>query len=140
MTKITEFTINMSPENQRLAIAKVVGAYKTRFRFSSNYHNNKRIISHFDTIEEAKQKHKYQKNNYGDPSDIEEFVDLSKIPDYLNDLNAMHKAEMVMDIDERGDYAELLGINDPIYGHEAVLASAVERAKAFLKVFNLWEE
>jgi len=55
---------------------------------------------------------------------------LMEIPDYFNCLNACHQMEAIMDIDEGGDYAERLGMKDPIYGHHAVMAPASERAEA----------
>jgi hypothetical protein len=130
----------MNPKNQRIAIAKACGTLRTEFDFSINYHNNKRIVRRFDTKEEAERAYKYEKNSYGNPSEIEEKINFNRIPDYLNDLNAMHEAEGIMDIDELSDYAELLGISDEIYGHNVVRATAQEKAEAFLKTFNLWTD
>jgi hypothetical protein len=65
---------------------------------------------------------------------------LEAIPDYLNDLNAMHKALKLI--------GEIKGIdlcwhlNDMgISGEWQILnATAEELAEAFLKTLNLWEE
>ena len=61
-------------------------------------------------------------------------------PDYLNDLNAMHEAEKVLDIVvERGEYREYLSF---ITGGEAemIYATASQRAEAFLRTLDKWEE
>ena len=62
------------------------------------------------------------------------------IPDYLNDLNAMHEAEKVLDIVvERGEYREYLSF---ITGGEVemIYATAAQRAEAFLRTLDKWEE
>ena len=61
------------------------------------------------------------------------------IPDYLNDLNAMHEAEKVFTIEQQRHYAEELGRSyDGSFLH--VTASADQRAKALLKALDLWKE
>ena len=74
---------------------------------------------------------------YGDGPEM--YCPLHVLPDYLNDLNAMHEAEKIMDIDEQIEYAKKLGVTDSIYGHTAILASATQRAEAFLRTLDLWE-
>ena len=62
------------------------------------------------------------------------------VPDYLNDLNAMHEAEKALDIvAERGDYWEYLSF---ITGGEVemIYATASQRAEAFLRTLDKWEE
>jgi hypothetical protein len=61
------------------------------------------------------------------------------IPDYLNDLNAMHDAEGALNresgYNENGGYGlYLVALN-----HD-VSAPAEERAEAFLRTLNLWTE
>ena len=73
------------------------------------------------------------------------------IPSYLKDLNAMHEAEKVLTPEQLSDYASYIiraarhkeGIED----HEshypvpfALHATAAQRAEAFLKTLNLWED
>jgi len=61
------------------------------------------------------------------------------LPDYLNDLNAMHEAEKVLtdkQWEEYGDYLEKM-IN-PVKG--CLHATAAQRAEAFLRTLNLWEK
>ena len=65
---------------------------------------------------------------------------LKLTPDYLNNLNAMHEAEKVLDIvAERGDYWDYLSF---ITGgeDEMIYATASQRAEAFLRTLDKWEE
>jgi hypothetical protein len=73
------------------------------------------------------------------------------IPDYLNDLNAMHEAErhIATASDQMTYSAEILkamGLNVSIeddinvdYCWHACRATAAQRAEAFLKTLNLWK-
>jgi uncharacterized protein YeaC (DUF1315 family) len=62
---------------------------------------------------------------------------LRHVPDYLNDLNAMHEAENLgfRSAQQCRDYAEYL--DDGNGGH---FATATERAEAFLKTIGKWED
>lgn len=81
------------------------------------------------------------------PPNVIEFSELEceALPDYLNDLNAMHEAEKV--IRKRTDtyFGELIKVRwrDAQPGrHPADLspagATAKQRAEAFLRTLNLW--
>jgi hypothetical protein len=62
------------------------------------------------------------------------------VPDYLNDLNAMHKAEMKLSDPEAIKYRCIItsmGINN---GYDPFLAPASKRAEAYLKTVNKWED
>lgn len=62
------------------------------------------------------------------------------IPDYLNDLNAMHEAEKVLKGGMRSKYdAELtlICLRDCNFIWES---TACQRAEAFLKTLNLWKD
>lgn len=92
-----------------------------------------------------------RKNKYGDliGSPNGEALDYwAPIPDYEEDLNAMHEAERVMwgelgtsDYDPviRREYYRTL---DAITGDqwETITATAAQRAEAFLKTKGLWHE
>jgi hypothetical protein len=72
------------------------------------------------------------------PNDSWQYLDT--IPDYLNDLNAMHEAEKVLDttsdqntIGSYASYAQCLAWDG---GYSA---TAAQRAEAFLRALNLWE-
>jgi len=67
------------------------------------------------------------------------------LPDYLNDLNAMHEAEKVLNDVQRIHFSTQImhshnakggrGCSPFDYGH----ATARQRAEAFLKTLNLWK-
>ena len=67
------------------------------------------------------------------------------IPDYLNDLNAMHEAEKVLTEDQQEQYLNNLYevcnlhsmIND---AWNLNCATALQRAEAFLRTIGKWEE
>lgn len=67
------------------------------------------------------------------------------IPDYLNDLNAMHEAEKVlveMGVNKWWTYAgHILRHNPSPFGAEtAIHATARQRAEAFLRTIGKWKE
>jgi hypothetical protein len=74
-----------------------------------------------------------------------------ELPDYLNDLNAMHEAEKVLTPKHQpakgesqwGEYLGWLGFcveynTREVY--ECVTATASQRAEAFLRTLGLWQE
>lgn len=60
-----------------------------------------------------------------------------EVPDYINDLNAMHEAEKMLAAGLLAKYTtELLRTSGgPMSVH---FATAAQRAEAFLKTLNLW--
>lgn len=64
-------------------------------------------------------------------------------PDYLNDLNAMHEAENSL-AGKRPDYRRTLACiftDHPDDGYFlAITATAAQRAEAFLRTLNLWDD
>jgi hypothetical protein len=76
-------------------------------------------------------------------------ISIDNLPDYLNDLNAMHEAEKMLDITKVEEYCSTLvrivrhslGIDDyeSIYPTRfAVYATAAQRAEAFLRTIGKW--
>jgi hypothetical protein len=59
------------------------------------------------------------------------------LPDYVNDLNAMHEAEKTLSHEQRKDYAALLYHNE-LFLH--VTVDAPQRAETFLRVLELWRD
>jgi hypothetical protein len=58
------------------------------------------------------------------------------MPDYLNDLNAMARAEKVLNEEQRGEYRhELIDMLGTNWG----FATAAQRAEAFLRTIGKWE-
>jgi len=62
----------------------------------------------------------------------------ASVPDYLNDLNAMHEAEKVLNQEQKEDYFFII-LN--FYGNwpKAIQATADQRAEAFLRAVGKWE-
>lgn len=58
------------------------------------------------------------------------------VPDYLEDLNAMHEAEKVLTHEQFDDYYVRLCIKIARPYH----ATAAQRAEAFLRTLGLWKE
>jgi hypothetical protein len=63
-----------------------------------------------------------------------------RIPDYCNDLNAMHEAEGTLKIMEKIEMERLL--EREIIGSDYLIwrATATQRAEAFLRTLGKWEE
>ena len=63
------------------------------------------------------------------------------IPDYLNDLNAMHEAEKVVkDLGLYRKFLYLVVLEDPSnVSNEPAWATAAQRGEAFLKTIGKWE-
>lgn len=62
--------------------------------------------------------------------------DWTTLPDYLNDLNAMHEAEKTLYGMQCNKYAWGLGLTNYTIAH----ATAAQRAEAFLRTIGKWEE
>lgn len=64
------------------------------------------------------------------------------LPDYLNDLNAVHEAEKVLpDIQLYIRFLYLTVLEDPEnVANEVATTTAAQRAEAFLRTLNLWTE
>jgi hypothetical protein len=113
----------MTPEQQRIAIAKACG-YQKGWNYKSGY-----------------------------PADFTQEWHIDSLPDYLNDLNAMHDAEKNFSASsEQMRYAfNLLNVmklqvkyeDDDLnvdYCWHACRATAAQRAEAFLRTLNLWKD
>ncbi len=64
-----------------------------------------------------------------------------QLPDYLNDLNAMHEAEKALDQMQARTYADHLADSEQDgtwAGCHMWSQTAAQRAEAFLKTLNLW--
>jgi hypothetical protein len=69
----------------------------------------------------------------------------NRLPDYLNDLNAMHEAEkMLTDKGVNAWWAYVAFINrhnpTPFGSETAVHATAAQKSKAFCDTLGLWQE
>lgn len=122
----------MTPKQQRIAIAEACGATwvnippKPENGFSSEYHP-KRLLTFT-------------------PADLRILPladprthDSTLVPDYLNDLNAMHEAEKVLTIHQQNAMNDALW--DLLKGCKYLWhATAAEHAEAFLRTLNLWKD
>lgn len=71
----------------------------------------------------------------------------TKMPDYFNDLNAMHEAEKVLSNEQWADYIMAFGkiFAQDVSTHywslarSLIRATAAQRAEAFGRVKGLWE-
>ena len=67
------------------------------------------------------------------------FVMYEEIPDFVNDLNAMHAAEKILTDFQHEEFARILwGPKTPI--RKAVSATAAQRSEAFLRCLGKWNE
>ena len=61
------------------------------------------------------------------------------VPDYLTDLNAMQCAEEALPDEQHSEYrGKLVEVCDSLA--DALCATASQRAEAFLRTLNLWDE
>lgn len=94
----------MSPEAQRIAIAKSVGIH---------LHDGDHAPSNYMFV--------------------------SDLPDYLNDLNAMHEVEMILAEDPIfRNYEAMLDRVVPM-SERWIFATAAQRAEAYLRTIGKWE-
>jgi hypothetical protein len=101
----------MKPEAQQIAIAEACGwKWEARIKGSIKVWNKPPLMVFYD----------------------------SELPNYLNDLNAMHEAEKVLNQEQKEDYFFII-FN--FYGNwpKAIQATADQRARAFLRVIEKWE-
>lgn len=64
---------------------------------------------------------------------------INSIPDFCNDLNAMHEAEKALSDDQRREYVVILCRMFDL-GFKSITATAAQRAEAFLRTLNLWKK
>ncbi len=107
----------MTPEEQRIAIAEFCG-----YRLEALPQNPKQRTWHKDGV-------------------------TAPLPNYLNDLNAMHEAEKLLRVESGIKYRMLLSANSDgpraeFLTSEAAIchATAAQRAKAFLRTIGKWKE
>jgi len=69
---------------------------------------------------------------------------LRHIPNYLNDLNAMHEAEKVLTPEQLVDYCAFslrVATGDGcVTDYKMIRATAAQRAEAFIRTIGKWEE
>lgn len=132
----------MTPEAQRIAIAEACGwkfcqaraSIKDSVWISGINPNPDVVVSRFDAAT-------------GAPKELSKTNGFETLPNYLNDLNAMARAEETLNHDQWESYEPLLAdivfasrdFTQPWVGSISH-ATAIERAEAFLRTLNLWKE
>jgi len=112
----------MTPKQQRIAIAKACGWELKSNGLSPMWSWQNESLTH--RIKWVAHK---------------EMASQGVLPDYLNDLNAMHEAEKMLTNEQWWLFVEFL---TEIRGGGVALcisATAAQRAEAFLKTLNLWK-
>lgn len=138
----------MSPEAQRIAIAEACG-----YRWMDYCHQG--ICKLYPPVPKLDECHGWYF------TERREGTDLSSVPDYLNDLNAMHEAEKTLLTgdgwkDRLAKYSSKLMtvMHDTDFGRIDVAfkndmvhlryftlhATAAQRAEAFLRTTGLWKD
>jgi hypothetical protein len=133
----------MTPEAQRIAIAETCGYEWWVFRDARTEPFYQIIISSQNWMERQGGKRCQRPSGK---------LDLSGLPDYLNDLNAMHEAEGVLDSDAGrfNQWCKYWEILETITGSRTfdkdiaddckgmIHATAAQRAEAFLRTIGEW--
>ena len=112
----------MNQEQQRIAIAEARGWQEV-------------LWSDLDLISprEARERKVYCRNNAQKRCEW--------LPDYLNDLNAMHEAEKVLDYNQMNRYQNIELSRFVHTGTTWICsATAAQRAEAFLRTLEKWED
>ena len=115
----------MKPEQQRIAIAEACGWKKMNWNEATVYGSP----THGFRVWKSKHQDSIMsyKGRVGE-----------RIPDYLNDLNAMHEAEQVLTKEQQREYVRAL-YQLTKSDFENHCATAAQRAEAFLRTLNLWK-
>jgi hypothetical protein len=115
----------MNAEQQRIAIAEACGFSDTFEQWPSSVIGKTRLVG-------------YYKNG-----------ELVEVPNYLNDLNAMHEAEKVLNGKQQVWYLQKLtqvrfkqGVSGMVgcMIDKTTFATAAQRAEAFLRTLGLWKD
>jgi hypothetical protein len=133
----------MTPKAQRIAIAEACGATwasvppKPDNGFSSEYHPKRLLTFNPDDLRILP---------LADPRNHDSIL----VPDYLNDLNAMHEVVSIFDYDQADEFddhlcdickrANDLADNPTPWRFAVTNATAAQRAEAFLKTLCLWKD
>jgi hypothetical protein len=119
----------MNNEKQRIAIAEACGWKDVKHTKHEEVDIENRSIIHWSGLT-------------GIPPEFTHYENRVRIPDYLNDLNAMHEAEKILTHDQAYSYTEFLWSQYPghvLFNSYIWHATAAQRAEALLKALNLWK-
>lgn len=121
----------MTPDQQRIAIAKWCGWKCLRGETDTPI---KRPTAHWFRPD-GSPAHSW-------PCTVDNGIDLGYLPDYLNDLNAMHEAEGKLLPDQKDFYANsiIVPAHGPHWRFNCIHATAGQRAEALLKTIDKWTD
>lgn len=129
----------MTEEEQQIAIAEACGWKDVKYTKHEEVDIDNRSIIHWSGLT-------------GIPPEFTHYKNRIRIPDYLNDLNAMHEAEKVLGDERMFNYLDalldVLRLNldpggwyidiDSVW--KMTHATAAQRAEAFLRTIGKWED
>ena len=116
----------MTPEKQRIAIAEACGWKISNLSVGRYCWSHPRLCV------------------IGGPSVLAQ-GDPVGLPDYLNDLNAMHDAEKVLDVNIESEDSPRYEYSRQVYRivesrRQPFRSTAAQRAEAFLRTIEKWED
>ena len=127
----------MNPEAQRIAIAEACGWKPDDDGDGTGWKGSRirqRLIGKKPTFEDGK---------------VVSYLIEQTVPDYLNDLNAMHEAEVILigtEVQQAMFCYHLFRAIDPsmegagVGEFDKIHATTTQRAEAFLKTLGIWKE
>lgn len=139
----------MTPEKQRIAIAEACGFRKIHEVFYDwerrTKWNSPRRYFRSPNSDYGNKLFPNQAWGWGPPSEWNLGVpNWDGVPDYLNDLNAMHEAEETLTRKQLVDYCNFQLRTSTGEGcvteYKMIRASAVQRAEAILRTVNKWND
>lgn len=119
----------MNPRIQRIELAKLHG-YKVSRKIGVGIHEVIVTLGDKEVYRGS-----WRLDRCPELTDAEGFL-----PNYLEDLNVMHELELTLDFKQRDKYFTILALYVDGVGICPGMATAAQRAEAFLKVMNKWEK
>lgn len=130
----------MSPEEQQRAIADACGQLDRWVLKKRGLYYRLKACGYTDHISEAWVVPESVADQHTYPHDEPVTKHRAPLPDYLNDLNAMHEAEKVLTAEQRAEYRRILFELPPEECESNTFATASQRAKAFLRTIGKWRD
>jgi len=121
----------MTPEEQRIAIAKACGWCNILINTDDEWHFlSTRELQEMNGVGCAGRNCILFPDGHFHP-----------LPDYINDLNAMHEAENTLNSEAHSRFREhVWAVTHSHDGREYLSATAAQRAEAFLRTIGEWKE
>jgi hypothetical protein len=135
----------MTDEQINLAIAKACGWISRVYswKIAESEKAFPKAINFISAFEAQEYLDRARRNTEDYDRKLSVFPVWEPCPNYCDDLNAMHEAESILDEDCRNGFRmELLNVTDSKYfgGFEHIHATARQRAEAFLRTLDKWDD